>query len=223
MKKEMNKRAFVRIWEANGYTAHLAYEGISRKARLHAIEVERGETVIRLEAFNRRFEQVVVLDTTRDVYLMKDVFNGNVAASVADEYALAKAVVADWYRQGDIIFKEASIVHHADDSAKDKDPLDPPYVEYAVDDIVYGEPIGTHGTYTYHERVWAAADRSDDPNIRLLGQMKARVFPRYARKAYAGRTPGDFIGLGGPDAHLFRGDRNVELFVRENTRLAVRI
>lgn len=188
------------------------------------VETPNTEQIIRLEAYRKRFEELTVLDTQTDSiesYTYRGGYPVRTDRVSLPFYRLVKEALRRWKEQATVVYKQAHIMQTAKGTHGDA-PVEPVRVEVCTGEIpVYGTPTGQHGPYEWKPRNWKTFGVVTDPDIRKLVTMKARVFPRYARKAHAGYKPGDFIGLGGPDAKLFRDNPNAVRFIRENTAMKV--
>ena len=187
--------------------------------RIRAVEVRDGDKRVSLKAFRHHFQEVVTQDssgTTR----RESLFQYRGSAEAQDTLALIERVYQAFRTEGTVESRKAEPVHHPRNDGG-TEAIDPVATIREVQ-LYYPDPIGEHGEYHWHFRNWnASSSELMNPLIRKLVADKARVFPRYARKAFGRYQPGDFVGLGGPDAYLFRGDPDVVAFIRRHTALRV--
>lgn len=186
--------------------------------KVRAVEIKDGSRSVSLKAYRHNFQEVVTKDASGEK--REDLFRYRGSEDARDTLALIERVYQVLRGESKVEVRHASTVHHPKkDGAPD---LVSPETSVMEVQLYYPDPIGAHGQYNWNFRDWkSSAAELANPLIRQLVADKARVFPRYARKAFGHFQPGDFVGLGGPDAHLFRNDPEAVAFIRRHTAIKV--
>ena len=183
-----------------------------------AIEVEKEDgTVLYLQMYRAGFSSLYMLeDETLKVF---DLFHGrhkdqNAEAEAA--YNELQEYIRYWRMVAVPEIRMAKTVHMAHDEETGATTATTPLGTWYVGTYpVYPRPIGHHRKPVWRDKEWPE-EETGNPLIRQLVESRANVFPRYARKEYAGRLPGQFIGLGGRDARLFRDDPEAVEYIRKH-------
>ena len=179
----------------------------------------KGNVVARLDAYRKGYQELTVLDANAGTYTRSNVFCGKVLGGTEKEQAVLDLFLAECkrFRTGAVaLVRHAQTIHRAKNGGKSQ--LVDPTVQVPVGYYyVYPNPVGHHGQYNWNDRIWTGASRSSNPLMKRLEQTNARVFPRYCRKPSRLGMPGAFIGLGGPDAHIYRNDPECVEFIRRKT------
>ena len=183
--------------------------------RIRSIEIEFQDTVIQMKAYRKGFQEVVILDG--DFLTQASAWRGKSADRKVQDACDAISQAYMKFRKGTSYSTRVAQQVHTPQKASPTGQVVDPVVTILPHAFLYPHPIGQHGLYEWKHRRWTGTEKSTNPNIRRLGRIQARVFPRYARKAWGPFSAGDFIGLGGPDAKLFRNDPEAVRFIRENT------